>query len=385
MTIEMIVTDGIVLPLLMTVVIVVKEGLGEELRVGVDVPGADDGELAIDTTLESVDNIGIDVTGVDEGEPALGALIVTVVNAWLFEGLEVDVDVPCVLMGGLLLGLTVTTVDTGAVDGEPLLELITTVVGPGDVDEGLLLGLLATVNVTIAVGTELVVAGIVELPGDGVEAEDCPCVTITITIGGFWTELEPGTADVGSCVVIVAGPEADGEEMTVITGGVPIPIGVESSVITVTGPEVDGVERTVITGGVPIPIGVDSKVITVVDPGKLDVGSSDITGPGPIATGEESRVTTVDEASVTLEDTVEVLKPGEMLLTVGDGELPELPLMTIVVMDGVGIVELVVIMDISVTVLGVLALPSEVVTVTIDGDVELEIVDRIETVDILCV
>jgi len=131
-----------------------------------------------------------------------------------------------------------------------------------------LLGLLATGVVPEVVDRGLVAAGVLELVNIEVNVGDCPCVTMTITIGGFRIELELGT------VVVV------------------------SSVVAVAGPEAGSVESTVITGGVPIPIGVDSLVITEADPAKVGVDNIDITGPGPITIGVESNVTIVAGVSV---------------------------------------------------------------------------------------
>jgi len=66
-------------------------------------------------------------------------------------------------------------------------------------------------------------------------------------------------------------------------------------------------------------------------------------------------------------------------------ELLGLPLTTIVVMDGVDAGEDDMIIDTNVTVLGVLALPSEVVIVTTDCSMELGLVRTIGMVVVLCV
>lgn len=177
-----------------------------------------------------------------------------------------------------------------------------------------------------AAGSVLVIAGTVTVTEDGLWGGDCADETMTSTVGVVGPGLHPPAVDV---------------------------------------------ERREIPGAGPVAIGVENRVTTVPGLAVLNEESNEITGPGPTAMGEPSTVTTVTG----------IVEIGEVLLTDKDGVivivttasvgLPGLPLMVVVVTDCGDIGKDDVAIDISVTVLRVLALPSEAVTVINDGEVEL--------------
>lgn len=131
------------------------------------------------------------------------------------------------------------------------------------------------------------------------------------------------------------------------------------------------VERIEIPGAGPIAIGVENIVMTVAGLVVRDDETNDITGPGPTVIGEFSNVTTVPGVVETGEVPLTAVGGLIVMVTTASGGLPGLPLIVIVVTGGGDVEADGMTMDMSVTVLGVLALPNEVATVTTDGELEL--------------
>lgn len=137
-------------------------------------------------------------------------------------------------------------------------------------------------------------------------------------------------------------------------------------------PAID-VERGEIAGAGLIAIGVENNVTTVAGLAVLKEETSDITGPGPTVIVEPSNVATVPGMVETGEVLLTAIDGLIVMVATASGELPGLPLKVVVVTDCGNVDDGGMPMDINVTVLGVLALLNEVVTVISVGALELEL------------